>query len=501
MNLKYKNGIMTLFLSVIATVHLYAQASQPNVLFFAFDDLSDWISPMGYQQAKTPNFERLAARGVTFQYAHTAGIYCAPARTAIFTGRHASTTGFYANHVHFALKPEIKPLQVAFSEAGYATFGGGKLFHHSAGWIDLRGWDEFYIRSQEQRERGWPLDSWTTEHPAMPVPYPNSKYNRTDKPTKAKWFLEWGAVLNENEEIMADTMRTNWACKKLQQAHHKPFFLGLGLYAPHFPNYVPQKYFDMYDRDALQPPEYLATDLEDLPEKIKKAKQSRGKIHQHLEKIDGVKDAIHGYLASVSYADAMLGRVLDALDSGPNADNTIIVIWSDHGYHHGQKFDWGKHTLWERTSNVPFMWAGPGIAKGKSVDTTVSLIDIYPTLLDLCSIPQVPDLDGVSMAAMLKNPKEAKDRNVLLPGMKPNEYAIINQRWRYIRYADATEELYDVRKDPNEWTNLADTPEYAEMKTKLAAEAPQTFAEEGANFSKFKLTFKGDQYHWEKKNK
>ncbi len=487
---------LPLVLLLLGIVPLLNAAQRPNILFFAVDDLSDWITPMGYEQAITPNLQRLADSGITFQNAHTAGVYCAPSRTAIFTGRHAATTGCYTYQLHYVTHPEITPLQVAMQQAGYATYGAGKLFHHGKGCIDMRGWDEYYIRDDELKTRGWPLESWTQEHPALPRPYPSSIYNRTDKPTDAQWFLEWGAVKNENEEIMADTMRANWAANKVKQKHDKPFFVGVGIYAPHFPNYVPQKYFDLYDRDALVPPDYLETDLDDLPERMRQIKTDRGKIHRHLENIDAVKDAIHGYLASVTYADAMLGRVLDALDSGPNKDNTVIVFWSDHGYHHGEKFDWGKHTLWERTSNVPLLWAGPGIARGRSANATVSLIDMYPTLMDLVGAPLDPGFDGKSLAGILANPDSARDRDVLLPGMVPEEFAIMNQRWRYIRYRDGEEELYDIQSDPREWHNLANNPEYEDIKKKLAASAPETFAKPGPTKAEYRIVFEGNTFTW-----
>ena len=208
---------------------------------------------------------------------------------------------------------------------------------------------------------------------------------------------------------------------KLKEKHDKPFFLGVGLYAPHFPNYCPQKYFDLYDPAKIELPPYKDDDLDDLPPKIRKTEdQPDEPHHQRLEELDAVEDAIHGYLACISYADAMIGRVLDALDASPYADNTIVVLWSDHGYHHGEKGDWGKHTLWERTSNVPFIWAGPGIAKGAVTDVSVSLIDMYPTFVELCGLPQPPHrLEGVSIAATLRDPAKAKDRDVFLPHMEP----------------------------------------------------------------------------------
>ena len=195
----------------------------------------------------------------------------------------------------------------------------------------------------------------------------------------------------------------------------------------------------------------------------------------------------------------MIGRVLDALAAGPNADNTIVVLWSDHGYHHGEKGDWGKHTLWERTSNVPFIWAGPGIAKGMVTDTTVSLIDIYPSLVEMCGLREPGHtLEGISLAATLKNPDRAKDRDVYLPFMTPGAYAIMNRNWRYIRYADGTEELYDVQADPNEWTNLAGNSRFDDTKVALRKSAPQTFAEPGPRLNARRhLVTDGERFHWD----
>ena len=231
---------------------------------------------------------------------------------------------------------------------------------------------------------------------------------------------------------------------------------------------------------------------------MRQAKTARGRIHRHLEKIGAVKDAIHGYLACISYADAMLGRLLDVLDSGPNAKNTIVVLWSDHGYHHGEKQDWGKHTLWERTSNVPFMWAGPGIASGEKIEASASLIDMFPTLVELCGVKDGQKRDGVSMASVLRNPSKARNRDVYLPGMKPNEYAIMNQNWRYIHYADGTEELYNTKQDPHEWENLAGDPGFEDTKERLMKSAPETFAPP-LNKKAYNLVLHGQHFNWETK--
>lgn len=476
----------------------FAAERPPNVLMFVVDDMNDWIGPMGHAQAVTPNMERLAAMGLTFMNGHTTASFCAPARSAIFTGRHATTTGFYTRQVYFHDQPEIRPLQVVLQDGGYATYGAGKLFHHPAGFVDLRGWDEFFVRDDQQKKRGWPLDSWPLDDPILPDPYPNSIFNHDRKPINDS-FLEWGKVLNENEEKMADTIRTEWARQLLKREHDKPFFVAVGLYAPHFPNYVPEKYFDLYDADKIEPPPYKADDLEDLPPGVRRAMENRSAIHKRLVSLDAVEDAIHGYLASISYADAMLGRLLDAIESGPNADNTIIVFWSDHGYHHGQKFNWGKRTLWQRTSNVPFMWAGPNIAKGARVDATVSLIDIFPTLVELSGVEDTQARDGISLAPVLKNPETATDREVLFPGTRPEEYAIINRDWRYIRYADGSEELYDSKRDFHEWENLAGKPRFDEVKRKLRQAAPESFATPGPESDELRLVIEGDRFTWEKK--
>lgn len=477
-----------------------AADTKPNVLVLAVDDMNDWIGCLETTpHAITPNIDKLAARGVNFTNGHTAGVFCAPSRAAIFSGQYASTTGCYMTPNYFVGHPEIDALQMSFNKGGYTTLGAGKLFHHPEGAIDQRGWTEFFLRNQVQRETGWPLDSWSSETP-VPQPFPNSVYNAGQK-FKAGMFLEWGAVANDKEEEMADTKRANWAVQQLQKKHDKPFFLACGLYSPHYPNYCPQKYFDMYDPAAIEFPPMKEDDLDDLPAKIRKQRENRKRFHHDkLTKMGAMDEAIHGYLACISYADAMLGRVLDALEASPYADNTIVVLWSDHGYHHGEKGQWGKHTLWERTSNVPFIWAGPGVTKGARTDVTASLIDMYPTLVEMCDLPKPHQkLEGESLVATLDNPAAAVDRTVFLPYMKPGEYAVFNRDWRYIRYAEDGEELYNLPKDPNEWTNLASDAQYADVIAELRKSAPKTFAQPEAKMNARKdLVIEGDTFRWQK---
>ena len=487
-----------LFILASFTGPLPAADTRPNVLFLAVDDMNDFVGCLKSRpNAITPNIDRLAARGVNFANAHTAGVFCAPSRAAIFSGQFASTTGCYQSSKYFVHRPEIESLQTSFSKAGYITLGTGKLYHHPVGNIDQRGWSEFFLRSREQRVNGWPLDSWSEGTP-FPNPFPASVYNKGEKITGGL-FLEWAGLPNQKEEEMADTMRVNWAAKQLEKSHRKPFFLACGIYAPHYPHYCPRKYFDLYDPETIELPPYKTDDLADLPPRIEKMKRNRLKIRQKLEDLDALKDAIHGYLACISYADAMMGRVLDALEKSPYADNTIVVLWSDHGYHLGEK-NWGKHTLWERTSNVPFIWAGPGIAKGVQSDVTVSLIDMYPTFVEMCGLPKPSQsLEGKSIAATLKHPAGAEDRDVFLPHMHPGEYAIINRKWRYIRYGDDEEELYDVQSDPHEWNNLASDPAHAAQIAKMRKSAPSTFAEaEPKQNARKDLVIDGEGYRWER---
>jgi len=488
--------ILSIALTLLLLAAYASAASRPNVVLIAVDDMNDWTGPLASTMVDTPNLDRLADKGVTFQNAHTAGIYCAPSRSAIFTGRYATTTGCYRDQLYFYDHPEYRPLQVAFKQAGYETYGTGKLFHHPPGHLDQRGWDTFFVRTEEQKANGWPMDSW--EHGApLPDPYPHSPFNQADEKWRGRPFMEVGPIPDDQEENMADTIRTNWACNVLKQEHDTPVFVALGLYAPHYPNYAPQKYFDMNPLDSIRRPEWKDDDLDDIPEIMAKRHIPRkANIHDKLVEMGIVDSTIQGYLACIAYADAMVGRVLDAIEAGPNRDNTIVVFWSDHGYAHGQKGHWGKHTLWERTSNVPFLWAGPGIAPGASIDATASLIDIFPTLVELCGLDADTGLDGTSLAATLAAPETAQDRSVLLPNDVPESYAIINRDWRYIRYSDGSQELYNEREDPHEWYNLADNGDYAPVMRRLEKLAPTSFAAPGTSKSNLQMETDGETFRW-----
>lgn len=473
---------------------------QPNVIMFITDDLGDWVSPLGYKQVKTLNLDRLASSGVLFRNAHAPGVFSAPSRTAIFTGMFPTTTGCYAENVFFYDHPEIVSIQMAFNNAGYDAYGAGKVYHHSSGFLDLRGWKEYYTRSQEVKDMGYQMNSYHQHDVPLPDPFPYSPYGRIHNPNGgSSLHLEYGPIPNDKEEDMADVKRTNWVCDVVKQKHDKPFFIALGMYLPHYPNYAPQKYFDLYDPEKLELPPYKEDDLDDLSPAIQKFYQSRSKQQKDLIKLGVLKETIRGQLVCISFADAMLGRVLDALEASPYKDNTIIVFWSDQGFHHGEKGHWGKHTLWQRTTQVPFIWAGPGIPKNQQVKTTVSLMDIYPTLTDLCNLQSNPKLEGVSLAPVLHDPSSAVDRNVFVPSHIRGDYAVINNKWRYISYNDGYEELYNENDDPNEWYNLIGNPKYAHVISEMKKSAPTEFAPSATPTKDMKLVIEGDKFHWEKK--
>jgi arylsulfatase A-like enzyme len=470
----------------------------PNVIFIATDDLNAWVGPLHAPiQAKTPHLDRLAARGVTFRHAQACGGFCAPSRSALITGRHPSTTGAYTTQIYWRDRPELRPLQVAFQQAGYQTYGTGKVFHHPAGFVDRRGWTDFHVRTQAQRESGWPVDSWRQGAP-LPTPLPFSRFTRERNSGTDRTFMEYAPLPDEVEKDMADTQQTDWVLSVLRRRHEQPFFIALGLSAPHFPNYAPQRYYDLYPLDEIKLPPIKEDDTADLPPAVRKFyDQRKATIHDKLDELGLMKEVLRAYLACISYADAQVGRVLDALEASPERDNTIVIFWSDQGYHHGEKGQWGKHTLWRETAHIPFIWAGPGIARPAAVDATVSAIDTYPTLVDLCRLAPDPGLEGRSLADVLRDPAQARDRDVLLCDIKPGGFAVVNQQWRYIRYADGTEELYHLVDDPNEWHNLAPAGGHQAVIARMRAGAPRSFAPAGPETNQLRHITAGEDFRWE----
>jgi arylsulfatase A-like enzyme len=298
---------------------------------------------------------------------------------------------------------------------------------------------------------------------------------------------------------MGDGQMIQWAVDFLERSHDKPFFLAAGIYRPHLPWYVPRKYFDLYPLDSIKLPEVEKDDLDDVPVAGRKMAEARLADFELVKKSGKYKEAVRAYLASISFADALVGLLLDALEKSSYSSNTIIVVWSDHGWHLGEKGTWHKQTLWERATHVPFFIVAPGVTQpGSKCDRPVNLIDIYPTLIDLCSLKAKPKLDGVSLGRFLKNPKAKWDRPSLITYERGN-HAVRDQRWRYIRYNDGTEELYDCGSDPHEWTNLAKDPKYDPVKKELARWLPKSDAPPALIKSAY--NFDPGSYSWTRKEK
>jgi arylsulfatase A-like enzyme len=467
-------------------------APKPNVLFIAVDDLNDWLGCLGgHPQAKTPNMDRLAKRGMLFSNAHCAAPLCNPSRAAVFSGRQPFETGVFANDEANIRKlhPDLPLIPQHFKAAGYRTFGTGKLLHSSSkGLFD----DEFF---PEQR---WsPFDAKQVNYTDTELPSKGTANPRHVTTLKGREIVlplnrmpsdrapdspagesfDWGP-LDVDDADMGDGQVAMWAVERLAKQHDQPFFLGVGFYRPHIPLFAPKKYFDLYDGVNIQLPEVKADDLDDLSEAARKIalEADTAGAHATVVKYNQWQAAVKAYLACVSFVDAQVGKLLDALDAGPNAANTVIMLWGDHGWHLGEKQHWGKWTGWERATHVPLIVAparnaDASLPRGAKCAEPVSLLDLYPTLIELCALPSLDGLAGQSLVPLLKNPAQQTGRAVLTTFDKGN-YSVTGARWHYIRYADGSEELYDRGTDPHEWTNLAAKPEHAAQKAALAKQLP-----------------------------
>lgn len=438
-----------------------AQAKPPNVLFIAIDDLNDWVGFLGgHPQARTPNLDRLASRGVAFTNAHAVAPACNPSRTALLTGIRPSTSGVYYNGQNWRdALPDAVTLPQHFMAHGYRTMGAGKVFH---GEPDARSWHEYF----PSLERLKPSD-----------PHPD------DTPVNGIFLalnFDWGPVQADDAE-MGDAQVVSWVIDQLSRPQEEPFFLAAGIYRPHLPWYVPQEYFDAYPLESIQLPPVIESDLDDVPE----AGTALISSWDHSRVVDSGqwKAAVQGYLASVAFADAQLGRLLDAFEASPYVDDTIVVLWSDHGWHLGEKEHWRKFALWERATRIPLIMVAPGTTTpGTLAANPVSLLDVYPTLVDLAGLPVSGHLEGRSLRPLLEEPQAAWTRPALTTH-GPGNHSLRSERYRYIRYADGGEELYDHASDPNEWTNLASDPALGGVKAELAPWIPDSDApSEGATW-------------------
>lgn len=444
------------------------RVDRPNVLFIAIDDLNNWVEGLSqYAEAKTPNISRLAKRGVLFTNAHCAAPACNPSRVSVLTGLRPSTSGVYYNWQDWRKSSSLKrvvALPQHFRAHGYKVLGGGKIYQAAslsdwghAGYLDGESWDEYF----PSKDRQLPAET-------KPDQFPTNGSKQF-----YRGFFDW-APLQIPDSEMGDGKVVSWAERQLAAKHDKPLLLAVGIYRPHIPWYTPESWFEKYPIESVVLPKTQPTDLLDIPA----AGQAMARRHWHewMATNGKWKEAVQAYLASVSFADAMVGRLLDALDEGPHADNTVVVLWSDHGYHLGHKVHWEKFALWEQTTHVPLIVADAWKSgAGKRCDRPVSLLDVYPTLVDLCGLDQRANFDGQSLVPFLQNPSQKSERSVVTT-QGPGNHAVRSQNWRYIRYADGSEELYDHRVDPSEFKNLADDPQKSPIIAALRQNVPATDA-------------------------
>ena len=442
-------------------------ATRPNILFIALDDLNDWVGCLGgHPQSRTPNIDRLADSGVLFDNAHCAAPACNPSRTAIFTGLAPHRSGLYSNNQKMReILPDAELLPHYLSRHGYWSGGSGKMLHY---FIDARSWDEYFPRRETENPFP-PHIAWGKRPKNLPRGG-NWQYGETD----------WAAFDVSDEEFGGDFLVTQWVNKQLAVEHEKPFFLACGIYRPHEPWFVPKKYFDLFPLEHVQMPLGLKEDdLADLPPTGQRI--GRNRYLAHIKAQGQWRQGVQAYLASIAYADAMVGRVLDALENSPHRDNTIVVLWSDHGWHLGEKEHWQKFTGWRVCTRVPLIVRVPkgasGLVQGTATGTVcsrpVSLLSLFPTLTELAGLPAKPDNDGPSLVPLLRDTQATWPHAAATHLARPQHYAISTDQWRYIHYGDGEEELYRIPSDRFEWNNLAPSPEHSGKLIEMRALAPR----------------------------
>lgn len=455
-----KRGL-PLFALLLGLVVPASAASRPNVLFIAIDDQNDWIGHLrGHPLAQTPHLDRLAARGTTFLNAHCQSPLCNPSRASLMLSLRPTTTGIYGLEPWFRNLPEWRDrvsLPQYFAQHGYRTVATGKVYHQGTG-----GPARAAVEGQPSAPLGRefqitaPLGGVGTRPPKKLV---------GDTPMGNNPWMDWGVwPLDNDDTTKGDYQVASWIVEQIKSApRDRPFFIAAGFFLPHVPCYATQKWFDLYPDDDSVLPAVREDDRTDTP-------RFSWYLHWYLPepRLKWLKESgqwrnlVRSYLACTSFVDAQIGRLIRALDDCGLTDNTLVVVWGDHGWHLGEKGISGKNTLWERSTRVPLIFAGPGVKPGQRCAQPAELLDLYPTLVELAGLPVRSDLEGLSLVPQLRDAGAKRERPAITSHNQGN-HSIRSERWRYIRYADGTEELYDLENDPHEWTNLAGRAELAEV--------------------------------------
>jgi arylsulfatase A-like enzyme len=433
-----------------------AAAPRPNILFIAIDDQNDWIGHLGgHPLVKTPNLDKLASRGTTFLNAHCNSPLCNPSRTSLMLGLRPTTTGVYGLSPWFRTLPQWRDrvaLPQYFAANGYRTAATGKVYHNGTG--GPGGGAKSRNPAEPEFQVTAPFGGVGSKPPHKLVP-PTPMGNNP--------LVDWGVwPLDNDDTSKGDYKVASWTIEQLKNApKDQPFFLAAGFFLPHVPCYATQKWFDLYPDDDSVLPKILPDDRADTPRFSWYLHWSLPEPRlKWLQDNHQWRNLVRSYLACTSFMDSQIGRLLTALDEAGLAENTIIVVWGDNGWHLGQKAITGKNTLWDGSTRVPLIFAGPGVTRGQRCTQPAELLDIYPSLVELCGLPPRTDLEGLSLVPQLKAAATKRERPAITSHNQGN-HGIRSERWRYIHYADGTEELYDMQRDPNEWTNLASKPEHA----------------------------------------
>lgn len=447
----------------------------PNVIMIILDDQNDWVGCLGRNpDVKTPHIDALAARGRLFTDAHAPATVCGPSRNCVLTGILPSTSGIYNNFDSpMRNSPALRDaltLGQHLKAAGYTTAMRGKVLNLTD--PDPVSWDSMWP-AQKARKPNAPVK--VDEDAVDSRPPPNQRFAaESPRPSPESYALQQklhvAPVVPDVPEKHRDAQTATRVVEYLRTPQDKPFFLAVGFTGSHWGWEAPEEFYRMYPKEKLTLPKLRKDESQGLPAVIEK---ERTVLAQEIQSGGLLRQGVQTYLAAISHQDAQIGRVMAALRDSPYLDNTIVILWSDQGFHLGEKNQWGKSTLWRQTTHVPFIIAGPGIAPGKS-DRCVGLVDIYPTVSALCGLKVPAGMAGHSLLPLLRQPDAAWDYPVVT-SRSPTRHAVRTSQWCYIRYVTPTgsgEELYDRINDPNEWHNLAQEPAHQATRARLLALLP-----------------------------
>lgn len=454
--------VLSLLLTGLICFSSHAE-KKTDIVFIIVDDLNDWVGVMGgHPQSITPNIDALAAQGALFTNAHCNAPQCGPSRTSFLQGLYPRSTGKYFNNPKkiplfqnqplkgiTTKKPPKNPIEFHkhFMKQNYRVVSGGKVSHGDV----IKGIDSTFKRPKKELKK-----------------FTNKRVNLWGE----------GGPQNLKDSETGDYKVAQWAISEWNKVTDKPLLMSVGIYRPHRPFNAPKEYFEKFPIESIKLPLIPETDdLADLPEYGKALARSHAhkdlfkprSVHEHILHMGGKdewKYMVQSYLACINYADTQIGLLLETLKKNPRGNDTVIILTGDHGWNLGEKEHWCKAALWRDTTRVPYIVFAPGTAKAGTVNNQpISHVDLYPTLCDFAGIPKPKHLEGQSILPLLKDSNAKRDFAFLSYG--PENTVAQSERYRYIRYEDGSEELYDHKEDPHEWENLSQNPEYSEIKKKL----------------------------------